>query len=250
MKQPKYILRFDDICSTMNWAKWENVENVLNRYSIKPILAVVPENKDPRLEVSRPRKDFWEYVRKLQEQGWSIALHGYQHVYENNCGGIIGLNCRSEFAGVKIERQREKIRNGLSIFSANGIKTNVWVAPAHSFDSNTLAVLREEGVNIISDGFSWRPYKRDGFIWIPQQLWRPRKIPFGTWTICYHTNSFCDKGMKDFEMDMKRIVKHTCSLDSVINNAKNNQEWVLDRIFHSMWRQMILKKRLVSRFAM
>ena len=43
----KYILRFDDICSTMNWNKWNSIEDILIKHNIKPILAIVPDNKDP-----------------------------------------------------------------------------------------------------------------------------------------------------------------------------------------------------------
>ena len=79
----RYLIRFDDICPTMNWAGWDAIESLLMRHSIRPILAVVPDNRDPKLIVDSPCADFWERVRKWQRAGYAIALHGYQHRYVN-----------------------------------------------------------------------------------------------------------------------------------------------------------------------
>ena len=65
----RYLIRFDDICPTMNWSVWESVESILLKYHIKPILAVVPDNQDPQLVVDAPRPDFWEKVRQWQSYG-------------------------------------------------------------------------------------------------------------------------------------------------------------------------------------
>ena len=50
MTHATYLVRFDDICPTMNWEAWEQVENVLVSEGIRPILAVVPDNRDENLE--------------------------------------------------------------------------------------------------------------------------------------------------------------------------------------------------------
>ena len=47
----KYLVRFDDICPTMNWSVWEAVEEVLVEADIKPILAVIPDNQDDHLKI-------------------------------------------------------------------------------------------------------------------------------------------------------------------------------------------------------
>src|ERR1051326_9565196 len=85
----QFLLRFDDICPTMRWDMWSEIEKRLIQYDIKPILAVVPDNRDPVLQVDRPRRDFWVRVRRWQEQGWTIALHGYQHLYVAKAGGLV-----------------------------------------------------------------------------------------------------------------------------------------------------------------
>ncbi|HET8715597.1 MAG TPA: DUF2334 domain-containing protein, partial [Holophagaceae bacterium] len=100
MADARYILRFDDICPTMNWEVWEAIEALLDRHGVKPILAVVPDNQDPKLQVDAPRADFWDRVRGWQAKGYTIALHGYQHRYINRNAGIMGLTHQSEFAGL------------------------------------------------------------------------------------------------------------------------------------------------------
>ena len=64
MSPPRYILRFDDICPTMNWTLWGDIENILVQRALKPILAVVPDNQDPTLQVDAPVENFWERVRE------------------------------------------------------------------------------------------------------------------------------------------------------------------------------------------
>ena len=45
----RYLIRFDDLCPSMNWTVWCEVESILQAAGIKPLLAVVPDNADPQL---------------------------------------------------------------------------------------------------------------------------------------------------------------------------------------------------------
>jgi predicted deacetylase len=65
----------------MNWTIWNHVDEILTMEGIKPILAVIPDNRNPSLFIKKEKQDFWGYVREKQKQCWSIGLHGYQHVY-------------------------------------------------------------------------------------------------------------------------------------------------------------------------
>lgn len=189
----KYIIRLDDACPTMDVYRWSRCEEILNKYEIKPVVAVIPSNIDSNLIINEVDEKFWEKVNEWQLKGWQIALHGFDHGYISECSGILSINKTSEFAGVDINIQRKKIRDGLDIFSSNGIKTNIWIAPSHTFDDNTLDVLKtESNINIISDSFAYYPYYKSGFLWIPQQLWKPKNKMFGVWTICLHPNMMTD----------------------------------------------------------
>lgn len=175
----------------MNWSVWEEIEAALRRHDVRPILAVVPDNRDSKLIVDPPRGDFWDRVRTWQAMGYTIALHGHQHRYVNRQAGLMGLTQQSEFAGLPRAEQEAKLRAGLAIFAEQGVCADAWVAPAHSFDATTTAALADLGFKVISDGLSPWPYEdRHGITWIPQQLWNFRKKPNGVWTVCLHHNSW------------------------------------------------------------
>ena len=42
----KYIVRLDDACPTMDKQKWSKVEDILDQGKVKPIVAVIPKNKE------------------------------------------------------------------------------------------------------------------------------------------------------------------------------------------------------------
>lgn len=42
-----YVIRLDDACPTMNHANWNRMEYLLDKYSVRPIVGVIPENQDP-----------------------------------------------------------------------------------------------------------------------------------------------------------------------------------------------------------
>jgi predicted deacetylase len=212
----QYLVRFDDICSTMNWSAWSEIEACLKAYDVRPILAVVPRNRDRKLIVDSPRAEFWDRVREWQALGWTIALHGYEHRMVSTDGGVLGISRKSEFSGTAVERQREKIRRGLRILRDHGVKVETWVAPWHSFDEQTLDVLMEEKIRYVSDGLATRPWRdARGLIWIPQQLWRFRRMPLGVWTVCHHHNSWSREDIRQFSVTIRKYRSRITSLDSV-----------------------------------
>src|SRR5262245_35921357 len=114
----------------MNWRTWQDVEKILVDANIKPLLAVVPSNLDPQLNVGASEARFWDIVRSWQAREWTIGLHGYQHLYVTRDHGLVGLNDRSEFAGLPIKAQAEKLKRAINIFEAEAVRPEVWIAPA------------------------------------------------------------------------------------------------------------------------
>lgn len=243
----RFLIRFDDICPTMNWEIWEHLESILMQHGVKPILSVVPDNQDPKLVVDVPRPDFWQRVRRWQEQGWSIVLHGYQHINETRHSGLMGINARSEFAGLTYDVQRDKIKRALAIFSREGVRADAWVAPDHAFDAVTVRVLSECGIRVISDGFYWRPVFRMGALWIPQQMWRFRSMPGGVWTVCYHHNRFSAGNIAKIETDIIRHRKDIVSLDSLVKHYPAKQMGVMDEFLSVLWLNCLRLKRKTAR---
>lgn len=226
----RFILRFDDICPTMNWQIWQLLEHDLCELDIKPILAVVPDNRDKELMVSEPGlDDFWKSVRCWQRRGWTIGLHGYQHRYVTNVAGRYGTMPRSEFAGLPYEIQEIKLRNAMRIFREQGVSPEIWVAPAHSFDATTVTILSKLGVRIISDGYAIRPYQdSDGITWIPQQFGKFRKLPFGVWTICCHFNQWTVAETDQFRQDLRTHRRYFTDVGDVVKSFREHPRTWLD----------------------
>jgi hypothetical protein len=192
----EYLLRLDDACPTMDAPRWEAVLQVLSPRGVRPIVAIIPANGDPALAGRPADPDFWQRVRSWAEAGFMIALHGYSHVLHPSKGGLVPVQRRSEFVGLPIDEQRRRIREGVRVLGANGLAPEAWVAPAHGFDLLTLQALRlESDIRVISDGFMRRAARREDFVWLPQQLWRPRDMKRGLWTICLHPNDIDDRGL-------------------------------------------------------
>jgi len=219
-----YLLRFDDICATMRLKTWSQIEACLVEYSIRPLLAVVPDNRDPVLSVDPPVPDFWARVRKWQERGWTIAMHGYQHLYVSPNGGLVTVRKKSEFASLPTQEQARKLRFATGIFAREGIRSRVWIAPGNAFDEVTVSLLPQFGFDIISAGWSWRPFiGPHRVLWLPCQLSELRVAPRGVWTVCYHPNSWTDKDVSNFRTSLGRFRDRICSLQEVLDRPPPSQ---------------------------
>ena len=229
----RYLVRFDDVCPTMNWRMWDRIEEVLTRERVLPILAIVPNNVDPKLVVGEPLPMFWNRVREWQARGWTIGLHGWEHRYVTVDAGILSINRRSEFAGLPANEQQRKIGLGLESFAAHGVRADVFVAPGHSFDLSTVEALKLHGLRIISDGLYFRCVEWRGMTFVPQQLWHFKKMPFGTWTICHHHNSFSESDFATFRDSIRRFRAHITSLPEVVRACR--PFGLLDAISPRVW---------------
>ena len=61
----KYIIRLDDACHQMPNKKWQKFETYFVKNGIKPIVGVIPENKDEALGEEFDH-NFWERVRNWE----------------------------------------------------------------------------------------------------------------------------------------------------------------------------------------
>lgn len=199
-----YLIRLDDASDHMNNERWDRMERILDANSVKPLVGVIPMNRDPMLLEFAKNPGFWEKARLWQAKGWRIALHGYEHTYSTDCGGINPVHSRSEFAGHTLEIQRKKIREGIKILKDNGLNPTAFFAPSHTFDENTLEALRlESDIRTVSDTVANDTYCRNGFTFIPQQAGRVRELPFRITTICLHPNFITDREMDEIEAFLK-----------------------------------------------
>jgi peptidoglycan/xylan/chitin deacetylase (PgdA/CDA1 family) len=246
----RYLIRFDDICPTMNWMVWEEIEAELAANDVRPLLAVVPANEDRTLMVAPPADDFWTRVRGWQARGWAIGLHGYQHRYLTHDGGLVPLNDRSEFAGLTADEQTDKLQRAVEIFRREGIHPDAWIAPGHSFDGATLAALRGLGVEVVSDGFFLSAHRDPaGMLWIPQQLWGFHYRPLGLWTVCFHHNGWTPADLGRFRRDLAAYRDRIVSLSEVLalEGERPRRPW--DEMLSRTWLALHLGKARLGAWA-
>lgn len=198
----KIAVRMDDITPDMNWENFEFFQGLFEKAGITPLLGIVPQNRDENLNIEEPRTDFWNVMKLLQKKGYVMALHGCHHVYRTQNGGIFPLNDFSEFAGIDFDVQKKDLQTAKCILENNGISTDIFMAPAHSYDKNTLKALKELGFTKITDGFGNKPYiwKEVTFYPISFLLSKSLKSSKGYTTMVIHANTVTDK-------DKERYVK-------------------------------------------
>lgn len=230
----KYILRLDDACEKMDIEKWDRMEQLLDKYGVKPLVGIIPRCEDSMMDDYSVDSKFWSKVNNWITKDWSIAMHGYNHVYSTECGGINPINKRSEFAGEPLEVQKEKIRKGISIMRGHGINPKIFFAPSHTFDRNTLLALKAESdINIISDTIANDVYYQDDFQFVPQQSGRVRKLPFKVVTFCYHPNMMKTADFVYLEQFLEKNAVLFTKFELTVNEKRKKS--ILDKILEKIY---------------
>ena len=231
----KYFLRLDDASDYMDLDKWRRMEILLDKYGIKPIFGIIPKNADESIISKYDRnEDFWSLVHCWIQKGWIPAMHGYEHRYVTSDGGINPINKRSEFAGLLYDVQADKIRKGYQILVDNDIRPEIFFAPSHTFDENTLmAIKNETPIRVISDTIAWDIYKKGDFYFVPQQSGSVRKLPFKTVTFCYHPNTMNDELYEGLE----RFLAKECNRFSSTIIVKERNASFVDSLIRKLYFQ-------------
>lgn len=248
----KYFFRLDDIASNMNWNNFELLAAILKNYDIRPLIAVIPDVKDQKLINYPIKTDFWKIMKGLHNVGWIVAQHGYQHISIGE-GGVLKIHKSGEFGGIDFETQKSMISSGRKIMESQMLFPDVFVAPRHSFDENTIKALEQNNFHFISDGIALWPFKKWGIVWLPQVLWRPRKGMIGLITVALHSNTMNVD-------DIKKLEKFIEKNRSKIGDFKELMDWYgnsgffrksftffISWLFKIFWRIIFLFKHGISK---
>ena len=229
-----YLIRLDDIAENMDWNMMERASNLFDKFHIKPVLGVIPNNKDPELlNYPTHEKNFWDQVRNWEKKGWKIAMHGNKHVYDKFCkkNDYLGLGGNSEFCDHSYEEQYKRLKEGLNKFEKENIEIKTFFAPNHTFDNNTILALKKSGINEIIDGYGLMPYEENGIKFIPQLFYKLHEMPFGVQTFQIHLNYFKKNDFEKFEKFIESNSKKIISYDKAISKITNNLPHKLIRVF-------------------
>mgnify|MGYP001024840276 FL=1 len=241
----KITVRLDDITPDMDWERFLKFKALLDRYQVKPLIGVVPDNRDENLVKKEPSAEekklaegFWDYVKALQKEGWTVAMHGFRHIYTTKKGGCFPLNNFSEFAGIPLAGQQEMLRSGKKILSEKGIETALFMAPAHSYDKNTWKALRAAGFQALTAGFGDNPYRYAGldFYRISFRLGGTFKKKTGYSTMVVHTNTVSDEDLRRYEGYFQREGVTWISFEEYLRQPKE------DRGLFGRWKEYWMAK--------
>ena len=242
-------IRFDDVCPTMDLELFLKAVSLMRKYNIKPLVGIIPDNKDNDQIIEKPFDGFWDLLRELSRDGWVFALHGYNHVYnQENPRTLLCGRKHSEFAGNSFGEQSEMIRKGKRILIQNGIVTDIFFAPAHTYDKTTLDALRENGFRINCDGSSPFSYYQRGILCIPcKNGGVPKKISHGINSVVCHTSEW-NRPQK--EIEYQKLV-HFCEQhnDKIVSFDKIKQLKPHLFIFQKLLEKTYLIKNKVKSFA-
>lgn len=216
-----YIIRLDDACPNMNHKRWREVENLLDKYNIKPIVGIIPESRDNLFSWDTD-EDFWNTtVKRYIDKEWIIAQHGCHHLYHKTIDGA-----NSEFIGLSYDKQSELIEKGYKILKNHGVKPKCFFAPAHSFNDITIDVCRDLGYfEFISDGYALYPYKYRGMLFYPNICDTPHKLlHFGVYTFVLHPSFITDEQIKYLEAFIKKNIRYFIDFNKVDCNINKTRK--------------------------
>ena len=218
------LIRIDDIAENMNWKLMDKSEKLFDKYDIKPLLGVIPDNKDLELKKYSNNLNFWKRVKDWQKKGWEISMHGYSHVYSQqtkkkdyfNYGGL------SEFYGLNYDEQILKVRLGLQKFKEKDIKVRSFFAPNHTYDLNTFKALEKSGIKIIIDGYGIFPFNKFNLFFIPQLFYREIFLPVGIQSTQIHLNYWDESYFQKFENFIEKYHSKITDINYILTLNKSN----------------------------
>ena len=243
----KILIRFDDIAENMNWHLMSRCEKLFDKLDIKPVMGVIPDNKDKDLLIYPKKENFWNVVKNWQSKGWEIAMHGYNHIYDKDTEkkDFFKYGGKSEFFGHTLINQSNKIKKGLEIFEKNNIKKKTFFSPNHTYDLNTFEALKSSGINEVIDGYGLKPYIENNIKFIPQLFYKPIFLPFGLQTTQIHLNYWGDKEFDKFYDLISKNYKKIISYDEALKFISNNTS---DKILNKIIKSLLILKRNILKF--
>ena len=238
----KILIRFDDIAENMNWHLMSRCEKLFDKLDIKPVMGVIPDNKDKDLLIYPKKENFWNVVKNWQSKGWEIAMHGYNHIYDKDTEkkDFFKYGGKSEFFGHTLINQSNKIKKGLEIFEKNNIKIRTFFSPNHTYDINTFEALKISGINEVIDGYGLKPYSENDIKFIPQLFYKPFLLPFGLQTTQIHLNYWTDKDFNNFSHLINKNYKKIISYDEALDLISNK---TFDKLVNSSIKKILILKR-------
>ena len=226
------LIRIDDVCENMDWELMKKLEMLFDQYSVKPVLGVIPNNKDEEFLEFPANNNFWDQVRKWQDKEWVIVQHGYTHIYDKLCrkkSDYFNYGGGSEFFGHSLKTQETRIRKGLEKFKKEEINIRAFFAPNQTYDENTFTALKNNGITEIIDGYGLMPYLENDIKFVPQLFEKVVLLPFGIQSTKLHPHTWKEIDYINFEKFIKKYSSKIITYDQALAKINNNLFYKLVR---------------------
>ena len=184
----KIVLRIDDVAHNVDKKKYELIFKMVIKYNIPTILGIIPCNMDKKIICDKEDQQLgWDAIKEMAMlSNTVVAIHGYKHIQHQYKNSYIANSSKSEFSGLSFEDQFVKLKKGYDILIKKGIFPEMFMAPSHGFDFNTLDACRRLGIKKVTDGYGTHVYKEVGVTMYPQMLESPLYFVKDFQTICVH----------------------------------------------------------------
>ena len=218
------LISIDDVAENMNWDLMNKCELLFDELNIKPLLGVVPFNKDPELLSHPVNLNFWDQVRKWKSKGWEISMHGLSHLYvqQTEKKDYFKYGGNSEFYGLNYDTQLSKIKDGIKKFKDEGIDIRSFFAPNHTYDLNTMKALSRSGIKIIIDGYGLFPFFKHDLFFIPQLFYKEIMLPFGIQSTQIHLNYWNEDDYISFKKFVLKNKDKIITTDKILSIGKKS----------------------------
>ena len=230
----RLLIRFDDLSPYTNMDIINEIKTVCKKYKSAVLLCIIPFCEDKNLIENNTNNGdkFWEAMLYCQEQNSILGLHGYKHVlWRNKSRQIFPISMKTEFCGLKEDIQRNMIKKGRDFLEKKGLNIRFFAAPAHSMDQNTVKVLKELNIKVVSDGFFSECTLWKGIKWLPLKSWKEtRKFIGPLSTICKHPKE--KKGGYKFKLEININQKLTSFEEEITSPIKFSMK---EYIFHNTY---------------
>lgn len=200
-----FVIRIDDVVPGFPFDRFAPIEFALLEAGVRPLIGVVPENRDAELDFRPHRSDFWDIIRNWQSLGWTIAQHGFRHQYITQGKDWLGLQRKSEFLGLPESEQLRMLVAGKQIMEREAVWQGIFMAPSHSFDDATLLALSFSGFRAVTDGWGVYPFAVNGLTFVPQLFPTFRNFGFGVYTVCLHVGTMSDTRIAEVAAEIRRV---------------------------------------------
>jgi predicted deacetylase len=243
-------IRFDDPSASSDHALERALLRIMEKHQVCATFAVIPHAEQrPLLTEDVP------HLLEGQQRGLlEIAQHGFDHV---SCRPDSALP--SEFAGVDLATQREKITAGRATLErVFGVPVSGFVPPFNTFDQHTASALSWQGFRYLSAGSEHGLIETGGLIQLPRTcqiveleraLTEARRRPNGQLAIVavMHHYDFQEFGHADAPLTLQRLTELFQWLRKQADVRLNTLSELAARHDSTTWRQAVRRNRWVER---